>query len=193
MSDILFKWLNIETKLSKKITDIEQEFSNGYLFAELLVKYQQLPSLDKFKNGDSHDEKNHNFTLLDKKFKDYNIRLKPEEFSGLMAGQKNLAKKVLFRIKMWLSKKETNLENLALRDSNEIQDLYKKMMYPKISAKAQVTNRQMSSISKKKKKETESDLLIKENEYYLNKMSDIKKVNKIVNMISNPLSKNIFI
>lgn len=188
MSEILFKWLNIETKLSKKITDIEQEFSNGYLFAELLVKYQQLPSLDKFKTGDSHDDKNHNFTLLDKKFKDYNIRLKPDEYSGLMNGQKNLAKKILFRIKMWLSKKETNLENLALRDSNEIQNLYKQMMYPKISAKAHVSNREMSSVSKKKK-ETESDQMKKENEYYLSKMRDIKKVNKIVNMIHNPLSK----
>lgn len=36
MSDLLISWLNDEVQLSKKITNIEKDFSNGYLFGELL-------------------------------------------------------------------------------------------------------------------------------------------------------------
>jgi hypothetical protein len=41
MSDLLISWLNDEVQLSKKITNIEKDFSNGYLFGELLSKYNQ--------------------------------------------------------------------------------------------------------------------------------------------------------
>jgi len=41
MSDLIVSWLNDEVQLSKKITSFENDFANGYLFGELLSKYNQ--------------------------------------------------------------------------------------------------------------------------------------------------------
>ncbi len=49
--DILLKWLNEEVKLSEKITNIDEQFSNGYFIAELLYKYNQIIDFnEKFYN-----------------------------------------------------------------------------------------------------------------------------------------------
>ena len=41
MGDLLLNWLNDEIQLSKRITNFEEDFHNGYLFGELLAKYSQ--------------------------------------------------------------------------------------------------------------------------------------------------------
>lgn len=41
MSEIILTWLNDEVQLSKKITNFEKDFANGYLLGELLSKYNQ--------------------------------------------------------------------------------------------------------------------------------------------------------
>ena len=147
MSEILYNWLNNEVKLSKEITDIEVDFSNGYLFAELLFKYKQLPGLEKFKNTELHKHKVNNFTFLDKKFKDLKIRLSPEEFKDLIESKKNLAKQVLYRIKMQLSKREINFDNIMLKNSNLLHSLYKKINFPKIDMRGKVEKRELNSNS----------------------------------------------
>jgi len=50
MADILLTWLNTEVDLSKKIKNIEQDFSNGYLLGELLYKFNQLTNINEFRN-----------------------------------------------------------------------------------------------------------------------------------------------
>ena len=50
MSDILLTWLNTEVDMSKKITDMEKDFSNGYLLGELLYKFNQLTNFEDFIN-----------------------------------------------------------------------------------------------------------------------------------------------
>jgi hypothetical protein len=40
MADLLAKWLNEDIKLSQKINDFEKDFSNGYLFGELLNRFK---------------------------------------------------------------------------------------------------------------------------------------------------------
>lgn len=51
MSEILFTWLNTEVDLSKKIENMEKDFSNGYLLGELLYKFNQLTNIRDFKLG----------------------------------------------------------------------------------------------------------------------------------------------
>lgn len=34
-------WLNDEVQLSRKVTSFEKDFSNGFLFGELLSKFNQ--------------------------------------------------------------------------------------------------------------------------------------------------------
>ena len=51
MTDILYNWINKEVKLSKQITNISEDFFNGYFFGELLYKYKLLPQFHQFKNN----------------------------------------------------------------------------------------------------------------------------------------------
>jgi hypothetical protein len=51
MSEILLTWLNTEVDLSKKITNMEKDFANGYLLGELLYKFNQLTNIKDFRNG----------------------------------------------------------------------------------------------------------------------------------------------
>jgi hypothetical protein len=49
--ELILSWLNDEVQLSTKIVNIEAQFSNGYLFGELLEKHnQQLDFLEEFVN-----------------------------------------------------------------------------------------------------------------------------------------------
>ena len=48
MSDLLISWLNDEVQLSKRITNFEEDFHNGYLFGELLSKYSQQLNFNDF-------------------------------------------------------------------------------------------------------------------------------------------------
>ena len=49
--DLILGWLNDEVQLSAKISNIEEQFANGYLFGELLARYnQQLDFLEEFVN-----------------------------------------------------------------------------------------------------------------------------------------------
>lgn len=50
MSDLIRSWLNDEVQLSRKITDFEKDFNNGYLFGELLSKFNQQMDFDSFVN-----------------------------------------------------------------------------------------------------------------------------------------------
>ena len=40
MSEILSRWLNDEVGLSRHVENFERDFANGYLFGELLARYQ---------------------------------------------------------------------------------------------------------------------------------------------------------
>ena len=48
MSDLIFSWLNDEVQLSRKILNFEKDFANGYLFGELLSKYNQQLNFNQF-------------------------------------------------------------------------------------------------------------------------------------------------
>lgn len=50
MSDLIQSWLNDEVQLSKRITNFEEDFQNGYLFGELLSKYNQELNFNLFKD-----------------------------------------------------------------------------------------------------------------------------------------------
>ena len=51
MSETYLKeWLNIYLKLSKEIKDIPSDFSNGYLFGEILHRHKLIPNFDSYKN-----------------------------------------------------------------------------------------------------------------------------------------------
>ena len=52
----LKEWLNITLRLSKEVKDIAEDFSNGYLFGEILHKHKLIPNFDSYKK--TNDFKN---------------------------------------------------------------------------------------------------------------------------------------
>ena len=64
MSNILITWLNTEVDLSKKITNMEEDFQNGYLLGELLHKFNQLTNLNDFRDENDRSAAMNNFARL---------------------------------------------------------------------------------------------------------------------------------
>lgn len=54
MSELILNWLNDEIQLSKRITSFEEDFNNGFLFGELLGKYNQQLNFSEFLNKYSY-------------------------------------------------------------------------------------------------------------------------------------------
>ena len=75
MTELLINWLNNEIVLSKPIKDISIDFHNGYLFAELLYKTNQIPKLSLYKNTNNYKDIIFNFCHLQKNFMDMGIIL----------------------------------------------------------------------------------------------------------------------
>lgn len=48
MAELIANWINNELELSKHVENFEKDFSNGYLFGELLKRYNQQANLEEF-------------------------------------------------------------------------------------------------------------------------------------------------
>jgi CH-like domain in sperm protein len=47
-SETVLSWITREMKLSKQVTSFEQDFSSGYLFAEILHRYELVDDLANY-------------------------------------------------------------------------------------------------------------------------------------------------
>jgi hypothetical protein len=50
MSEIILTWLNDELQLSKRVISFEKDFTNGYLFGEILARCNQQLNFKEFVN-----------------------------------------------------------------------------------------------------------------------------------------------
>ena len=57
MAHLLYKWINDEVVLSKKVTNFAKDFSNGYLFADLLHVYNQLNDFPEYVNKSARTQR----------------------------------------------------------------------------------------------------------------------------------------
>ena len=118
MANLILNWLNNEIKLSKKINIIEEDFSNGFLFAEILHKYKQIINFNEYKNREENDYKTNNFKLLEKAFKDLYIKIERGNLEDIIQKKRGIATRYLYQIKMALSKKEMSFDNIMLKKCN---------------------------------------------------------------------------
>ena len=88
MSDILLNWINTEVKLSKKIQNITEDFSNGYFFGELLYKYKLLPQFNQFKNNQEKSSITKNYLLLQYKFDELKINFTDKDKKDIINKKK---------------------------------------------------------------------------------------------------------
>ena len=124
MSEKLQIWLNKDIKLSKVVTDIPYDFKNGYLFAELLYKTKQIPNLSIYKKTNLQKDIISNFCHLQKNFLDIGIVLDEKNRDNIINARSYASLIYLFKIKQVLSNKYIDLEQLKLKEANQIQKIY---------------------------------------------------------------------
>jgi hypothetical protein len=132
MVELIETWVNTEVKLSKKIKNIEDDFSNGYLFGELLDKYKMITNFSEYTDKDDNETKIANFKLLEKAFRDMEIKIDKGRIFDLLNKKKGVSARFLYMIKMTLAKKNINKENLDLKKcKNNKVIIYKIITYLK--------------------------------------------------------------
>ena len=126
MTDILYKWLNNEVKLSKQITNFNEDFSNGYLFGELLYKYKLLPQFNQFKDSTEKSAITKNYLLLQYKFDELKINFKENDKRDIINKKKYKAEIMLFRIREKLLSKLLSIDEIEerMKTQKEINKIY---------------------------------------------------------------------
>lgn len=130
MTELLLDWLNNEVKLSRKVNDIVEDMSNGYLIGEILNKHKQISNFFEYKDKIDSDTKIHNFRLIEKALRDLEIKVVWKSMKEIYDKRKGVAARFLYQIKMALSKKGINFERLMLTSNNQLHSAYLGIKYP---------------------------------------------------------------
>ena len=125
MSNLIFEFLNQEIKLSKKIINIEKDFSNGYYFAELFHLIGCLNSnIKEYKNEPKTEEEIfNNFKKLKPEFSNLGIYIDNEIINLVVNQQKNIAANLIYKIRNKMIRKKINFEEIM----NKMNITYKKL------------------------------------------------------------------
>ncbi len=118
MANLIVNWLNNDLKLSRKVNIIEEDFANGYLFGEILSKYNQVSYLNELKNREDLNSKINNFKLIEKAFKELSIKLERAKLEDIINKKRGIATRYLYQLKMALSKKEICFEKIMIKKCN---------------------------------------------------------------------------
>jgi hypothetical protein len=95
------------------VTRVEDTFANGYQFAVILHKHRVIPNIHEYKDNDSCTDRN--FKLLEKAFRDLNIKVEKDRMADIIIKKKGVATQFLYQMKMQLARKEIDFHNLMLR------------------------------------------------------------------------------
>lgn len=117
MSQLLLEWLNTSLVLNEHITSIREQFSNGYLYGEVLFKLHLITEPEfttNFINSNEHDEIILNFSQL-KSFLDLTLQLFLSEKQILQIMNRDIssAASLLYRIKTSNDQKKINFRNIT--------------------------------------------------------------------------------
>ena len=104
MAELLADWVNNEVELSKHVENFENDFSNGFLFGELLKKYKQLDNLEDFSTKSMRDSKINNFVLLEPTFRCLKLKFSAQLIDNIMKEKRGAALGLLCQLKMALEK-----------------------------------------------------------------------------------------
>ena len=104
MAKLLETWLNSEVELSKKVTNFEEDFSNGYLLGELLYKFNQQSDFQDFKDRHSRGDVLRNFTLMIEVFKGLHVTFDTQVINDIINKKEGAAIKLIYQLKMALEK-----------------------------------------------------------------------------------------
>ncbi|CAG09612.1 unnamed protein product [Tetraodon nigroviridis] len=106
MSDTLCKWLNKELSQAIEPKALDKNFSNGYLFGELLFKYQLQKDFTMFTNNDTSVSKLNNFTRLEPTLHLLGIPFDTNKAQAIMQEKQGVATHLLYQLYVSLGEKK---------------------------------------------------------------------------------------
>jgi len=104
MAEILATWLNEEVGLTRKVDEFEEDFSSGYLFGELLWKFNQQANFEEFSKKDAISHRLQNFEKLEPTLRNLNIKFDSKMVDKIMKRERGIALRLLYQLKMVLEK-----------------------------------------------------------------------------------------
>ena len=132
MSEPLLNYLNNEVKLSKKITNLSEDFCNGYYLAEILQKNNIIKNMKEYSNvninNNEYNLKNilkieNNFKKLQKSLEEkLNINLNKEDIEKVKNKNMQTISNIIFKIKININIKKINFNEILnkIYEQNEI-------------------------------------------------------------------------
>jgi CH-like domain in sperm protein len=99
MSELLYSWLNDDLKLSKVITNPGEDFKNGYLLGEILMRYGIHPDFVLFRDNKSENSKFNNFRVIEPQLRSMGIDFNGMTAFSIMNGDTEAVTNLLYRMR----------------------------------------------------------------------------------------------
>ena len=164
----LKEWLNINLRLSKEVKNIAEDFSNGYLFGEILHRHKLIPNFDAYRNSSKKKDISKNYQYLSKAFDDLKIKFSDERRNDIINKKPGISSQYLFKLKQILDQRLLCKETLKVKSGpNELHRLFKQMIYPNENEKYYHDLLHHQATREKKKLNPIQQFLSKEGQYYI--------------------------
>jgi hypothetical protein len=102
MSNILLSWMNDELQLSEHVLSFTNTFKDGYLIGEILYRYNQLFTFDRFVANGTPQNILDNFSLIQPVMKKIGVKFNSKIAAEIMNGNETITKSTLYEIKICL-------------------------------------------------------------------------------------------
>ncbi|CAM9498234.1 unnamed protein product, partial [Phaeothamnion confervicola] len=109
------EWLQEDVRLAPSVLNIEEEFSNGFLFGEILHLYNQQVDFSLFWDRPTAEAKVNNFCLLEPTMRDLGVPFSAKVACAVMRGEPGAASSVLYQLKMVLERLQRFSAPVSLR------------------------------------------------------------------------------
>ncbi|GMH48923.1 hypothetical protein TrLO_g15488, partial [Triparma laevis f. longispina] len=119
MAELLMSWLNDELKMSKRVTNLDTEFANGYLIGEILFKHNQQADFGQFNKKQTPDAKIQNFCMIEPTLKRLNIKFDAKVAYGIMQNDQSKTSKLIYQLKMCMDRLEKFSAPTSIRGVDE--------------------------------------------------------------------------
>jgi len=108
MAQLLFSWLNDEVKLSQMVTNLEEDFRDGYLLGELLFRFNQQDNFLMFDRTFTPDSRIKNFCLLEPTIRRLGAPFNFALAFDIMKGKQGVTKALLAELRAILERIKKN-------------------------------------------------------------------------------------
>jgi len=108
MAQLLFNWLNDEVKLSQVVTNLEEDFRDGFLLGELLFRFNQQDNFLMFDRTFTPDSRIKNFCLLEPTIRRLGAPFNFALAFDIMKGKQGVTKALLAELRAILERIKKN-------------------------------------------------------------------------------------